>query len=323
MKISIYYSLLNFQYTKRFKQFFFVFALLVLGVFSQNVSAQTVSVENDQDGVEGSLVNGRFEVVVAPFFDGDVVVNYTVLPSSTAISGTDFSPLSGTVTVNSDFFIGGSSTVFVFSIDDTLVEGNETVTIKLSPSNDYNIDAANDEATVVIADDDVATLTIDDASAEEGNNINFTVRSDKVVQYDYVLDINFADIDAEGGALPFNGTEDYNNGTQSITFVSGSLAQNFNVQTNNDNLIENDETFTVNLKADNDAVDDTDTAVGTILNNDVAQVTVLANRPSTNEDGSGNNGRFRIELNEQNDTGGTLTVDYTISGTATEGDDFT
>lgn len=323
MKISIYNSLLNFQNTKRFKQFLFVFGILFLGAFSQNVSAQTVSVENDQNGVEGSLVNGRFEVVVAPFFDGDVVVDYTVLPSSTAISGTDFSPLSGSVTVNSDFFIGGSSTVFVFSIDDTLVEGNETVTIKLSPSNDYNIDTANDEATVIIADDDVATLTIDDVSAEEGNNLNFTVRSDKVVQYDYDVEIAFVDIDAEGGALPFNGTEDYNNGTQTVTFVSGSLTQNFNVQTNDDTLIENDETFTVELEASNDAVDDTATAVGTILNNDVAQVTVLANRPSTNEDGTGNNGRFRIEINEENETGGTLTVDYTISGTATEGDDFT
>lgn len=322
MKISIYNSLLNFQNTKQFKQFLFVFGILFLGAFSHNVSAQTVSVENNQNATEGSLNPGSFIVSVAPSLSsGTITVLYDV-EIGTATPGADYVQLSGDVDVDYGVF-GGSSLINVSTeLQDLLVEGSETVNIKLVPGLDYSL-SANDEATVVIADDDVATLTIDDVSAEEGNNLNFTVRSDKVVQYDYDVEIAFVDIDAVGGAFPFTGTTDYNNGTQTVTFVSGSLTQNFNVQTNDDTLIENDETFTVELEATNDAVDDTATAVGTILNNDVAQVTVLANRPSTNEDGTGNNGRFRIVINEENDTGGDLTVDYTISGTATEGDDFT
>lgn len=323
MKISIYNSLLNSNKVKGFKQFLFVFTFLLFGFLAQGVSAQTVSVENNVNASEGSASPGSFLVSVAPsFFSGTITVFYDV-EIGTATPGADYVQLSGEVDVNYSGLAGGSALINVSTpLQDLLVEGSETVNIKLVPGLDYSL-SANDEATVVIADDDVATLTIDDVSAEEGNNLNFTVRSDKVVQYDYVLNINFVDIDAEGGALPFNGTEDYNNGTQTVTFVSGSLTQNFNVQTNDDTLIENDETFSIELEATNDAVDDTATAVGTILNNDVAQVTVLANRPSTNEDGTGNNGRFRIEINEENETGGTLTVDYTISGTATEGDDFT
>ncbi|WP_430427776.1 Calx-beta domain-containing protein [Maribacter litoralis] len=323
MKISIYNSLLNFQNTKRFKQFLFVFALLVFGVFSQSVSAQTVNITKISDAVEGGS-SGRFRISVSNAFfgPGSISVKYTVLVSSTATSDVDYMELEEIANVNYNVVGSGNTDVDVDVFQDSLVEGEETIEVQLVSDVSYVI-GSNDEVTINIADDDEATLEIVNVSSEEGSSLNFIINSDKVVQYDYDVEIAFFDIDAEGGALPFNGTEDYNNGTQTVTFVSGSLTQNFNVQTNDDTLIENDETFTVELEATNDAVDDTATAVGTILNNDVAQVTVLANRPSTNEDGTGNNGRFRIEINEENETGGTLTVDYTISGTATEGDDFT
>ena len=323
MKISIYNSLLNFQNTKQFKQFLFVFILFVFGFFSQSVFAQTVNITKISDAVEGGS-SGRFRISVsnAGFGSGSISVKYTVLVSSTATSDVDYMELEEIANVNYNVVGSGNTDIDVDVFQDSLVEGEETVEVQLVSDISYVI-GSNDEVTINIADDDEATLEIVNVSSEEGSSLNFIINSDKVVQYDYDVNIDFVDIDAEGGALPFNGTEDYNNGTQTVTFVSGSLTQNFNVQTNDDTLIENDETFSVELEATNDAVDDTATAVGTILNNDVAQVTVLGNRPSTNEDGTGNNGRFRIEINEVNETGGTLTVDYTISGTATEGDDFT
>ena len=141
MKISIYYSLLNFQNTKRFKQFFFVFTLLVFGVFSQSVSAQFVSIENDRDATEGNILPGRFIVRVASLsFSGNVTVNYDVILSSTATEGSDFGTLSRSVPITVDFFGGGSEYINVSVLDDLFVEGEETVIVKLSPSNDYNID---------------------------------------------------------------------------------------------------------------------------------------------------------------------------------------
>ncbi|SDT09858.1 gliding motility-associated C-terminal domain-containing protein [Maribacter dokdonensis] len=325
MKISIYNSLLNFQNTKRFKQFFFVFTLLVFGVFSQSVSAQFVSIENDRDATEGNILPGRFIVRVASLsFSGNVTVNYDVILSSTATEGSDFGTLSRSVPITVDFFGGGSEYINVSVLDDLFVEGEETVIVKLSPSNDYNIDSANDEATVTIADDDTTTLQINNVQATEGNNLVFDISTDQAVVYEHTVTVDFSGGTATKGTLGFTDPDDYNGDQQEITFLPGQTSKQMAVVTGNDTRVEGNETFIATLSSDdNTSVIAGDTGTGTILNNDLAQVTVLANRPSTNENGSGNNGRFRIELSEENDTGGALTVDYAISGTATEGDDFT
>lgn len=292
MKISIYNSLLNFQNTKRFKQFFFVFTLLVFGVFSQSVSAQFVSIENDRDATEGNILPGRFIVRVASLsFSGNVTVNYDVILSSTATEGSDFGTLSRSVPITVDFFGGGSEYINVSVLDDLFVEGEETVIVKLSPSNDYNIDSANDEATVTIADDDTTTLQINNVQATEGNNLVFDISTDQAVVYEHTVTVDFSGGTATKGTLGFTDPDDYNGDQQEITFLPGQTSKQMAVVTGNDTRVEGNETFIATLSSDdNTSVIAGDTGTGTILNNDLAQVTVLANRPSTNENGSGNNG---------------------------------
>ncbi|MEO9481184.1 MAG: Calx-beta domain-containing protein [Maribacter dokdonensis] len=314
MKISMYNSLLNFQYTKRFKQFFFVFALLVLGVFSQSVSAQTVNITKISDAVEGGS-SGRFRISVsnAGFGSGSISVKYTVLVSSTATSDVDYMELEEIATVNYNVVGSGNTDVDVDVFQDSLVEGEETVEVQLVSDVGYVI-GSNDEVTINISDDDEATLEIVSVSSEEGSSLNFIINSDKVVQYDYDVEIDFVDIDAEGGELPFNGSEDYNNETQTVTFISGSLTQNFNVQTNDDTLVENNETFTVELNATNDAVVDTDTAVGTILNNDVGNITI-----EDVTEMEGDRLRFRVVNNVEVPNAFTVLVNF-VDASATGGD---
>src|SRR5207245_1229054 len=88
----------------------------------------------------------------------DTVISYSV--SGTASSGPDFSPLSGSLTIAANQL---SATITVAVLDDTLVEGTETVSVTLSAisSGDPQIAlGAVNAATLSIADNDAVTVSI-------------------------------------------------------------------------------------------------------------------------------------------------------------------
>ena len=217
----------------------------------------------------------------------------------------------------------------ISGVDDPIpiVDGNFVDTINTGDvtSPDPNYDALTgadvEEITVTNLDDDTATLTVEDVQATEGASMQFIVTLNTAVAGGpFDVDVDFNDGTAEGGGPPLAFPDDYNDDTQTLTFngTAGEQRQ-FNVQVLTDNVIEGDETFTVELSSDNSLVDDSDTATGTILNDDVGQVTVATDRPTTNEDGSGQSGRFQINLSEPNPTGGQIIVDFTLTGIAIQG----
>ncbi|MEH6618772.1 Calx-beta domain-containing protein [Maribacter arcticus] len=320
MKMKLYSSFLNTILKTTFNRSLLVFGLLFLSVALGGIFGQAVSIVKNADALEGSFTPGSFEVSVAPSFGtGTVTVLYAVLGSSTATAGTDYSLLTGQVDVTYDFISGGSSLINVSTSQDVLLEGTETVTVQLSTSLDYTL-GANTTATVNIADDDTTTLSISDISADEGTNLVFSIVADKAALFDYTVTINFGGGTATIGTTPIVYPEDYNGAQRTVTFLSGDVSKQLAVTTGNDTVIEDDETFIVTLtSASNANVIAGDTAIGTITNDDLGQVTVSADRPNTNEDGSGNNGRFIIDLSEVNNTGSTITVVYTLTGTATQG----
>ena len=72
--------------------------------------------------------NGQFTVSLTQASSTDTVVTYTV--AGTATGGTDYTALTGTVTI----LAGQTSAVIDVSgiVDDTLVEANETVVVTLT-----------------------------------------------------------------------------------------------------------------------------------------------------------------------------------------------
>ena len=321
MKMKLYSSLLNPKIRSEFKKSLLVFGLVFLSVSFQNIFGQTVSIVKNADALEGSFTPGSFEVSVAPFFGtGTVTVLYTVLGSSTATAGTDYALLTEQVDVTYDFPSGGSSLINVStSLQDVLLEGTETVVVEVLSDAAYDL-GANQTAIVNILDDDTTTLSISDISADEGTNLVFSIVADKAALFDYTVTINFGGGTATIGTTPIVYPEDYNGAQRIVAFLSGDVSKQLAVTTGNDTVIEDDETFIVTLtSASNANVIAGDTAIGTITNDDLGQVTVSADRPNTNEDGSGNNGQFRIELSEQNNTGSAIVVDYTLTGSAIQG----
>lgn len=226
--------------------------------------------------------------------------------------------------------------LIITGLDDALVDGDIISTINTgnvtSPDPNYEALGGGDveQLEVTNEDDDAAVLTIADVSQTEGLSMQFTVTLNNAVAGPFDVDIDFNDITAEGGDTPLVAPEDYNDTQQTITFngTAGETRQ-FNVPSLNDNLVEGDETFTVELSASTGLVDDSDTATGTILNDDIGQVTVVADpgRTTTDEDGGGggNRGRFQINLSQPNTTGSDITVNYSFGGTSTAsgpGQDF-
>jgi CARDB/Bacterial pre-peptidase C-terminal domain/Calx-beta domain/FG-GAP-like repeat len=111
--------------------------------------APTLSFSNRRDTAEGSTSTGRLIVSLPAGFStpGDVVVNYTV--SGTATSGTDYTALSGTLTLNPT--TRPSANITVTALRDAVADPNETVIITFTPSAGYNLPTIS-SFTIVIAD---------------------------------------------------------------------------------------------------------------------------------------------------------------------------
>ncbi|MEP3373195.1 MAG: Calx-beta domain-containing protein [Maribacter dokdonensis] len=303
MKISIYYSLLNFQNTKRFKQFFFVFTLLVFGVFSQSVSAQLVSLNVlDSDAGELGGNPGSFRVNLSSSRNVDTEIEVLVDQSvSTATAGTsaangDRSSINGSIVIPANEL---SFIINVTVFDDNLVEGDEIIKLDLiSSSGTTTINPFANTATLEIVDNDFATLSLSDAIDDEGNGLVFTITSDEPVQYDYGVEVEFSGGDAIGGGAGIDHPQDYNSNAQVITFPAGSTLQTFSVPTGNDNVVEGDETFEAEITGvNNENVNLGGASKGTIVNDDFPGVSVSAISGDTGEDGS--TATFNITLDSQ------------------------
>lgn len=117
-------------------------------------------------------------------------------------------------------------------------------------------------------------LTVEDITETEGTDLLFTVSLNNEVQAGaFDVDVSFTDISATGGDKPLVTPEDYNNETQTLNFDgTAGETQQFTVSTLDDTLLEAaTETFTVSLTSSNIAIDDSDTATGTISDDEAEE----------------------------------------------------
>ncbi len=238
-----------------------------------------------------------------------VTVEYatSVESSDTATAGTDYTTTSGTLTIaaNTD-----SNTFTVATTEDTTTEGDETFTVTLtSPSSNAALGTAT--ATGTIEDDDQPTFSIAAADATEGSDVTFTVSLSPAstgatsVQY------------ATSGGTATQGT-DYTATSGTLSFAASDTSKTFTVATDDDNVDEDNETFTVTLTSPTGgAVLGTATAAGTINDNDT--VAFVINNASDDE---GATLTFEVRLNPL--SAKQVTVQYATSNiSAIAGEDYT
>ena len=232
----------------------------------------------------------------------------------TAAKGTDYTENTSALTFAGT--AGETQSFTVSTTEDSAVEADETFTVSLAVTGSSATVTASDTATGTIRDDDgaLAAVTIDNASAAEGDALTFTVTLDNAVTGGLKVTPGFTDVTAAKGT-------DYTENTSALTFAGNAgETQSFTVTTTEDSAVEADETFTVSLAVTGSSamVTATDTATGTITNDDgSAEVTI--------EDASANEGdsiTFTVTLDKAVEGGLNVTPGFT-DVTATEGTDYT
>ena len=273
----------------------------------------TVTIAN-ADAVEGESLT--FTVTLNQAVQGGLTVT-PVFTNGTATKGTDYTE--NTAALSFTGTAGETQTITVGTIEDAVVEGDETFTVSLSVSDAPAGVTAGSPATGTITDDDVPAVTIADASAGEGDPITFTVRLNKAVSGGLTVTPSFSDGTATQGT-------DYTENTAALSFTgTAGEEQTFTVATTEDEIVEENETFTVSLTVSGTStpVTATDTATGGITDDDGGLIG--GNDTVTIADASAVEGAsltFTVTLNRAVQGGLTVTPSFT-DGTATKGTDYT
>jgi len=283
-----------------------------------------------QNANEAGSLAGLFTVSINAALSSDVNVAYRVLASSTAVQGTDYVALSGTVT-----FLAGSvsETVSVIPLADSVVEFNESVVVELTGTSNsvLTVDGSNDTATLSILDDDTATLVISAESqpanlasrAElDSNNIHqFKVTLTGEVQNAFTIPHSLSPGSALSGS-------DYVNSSGNLSFPAGAnnVSRTFNVTVIGDSVPEPDETFFGVISNPGNLPSgltlQTASSPATLLDDDLLTLSVIASLPNAAEPGI--DGEFTFSLSET--FASAVTVNYTVdlvSSTATPNVDYT
>lgn len=288
-------------------------------VSMDNVSNQSIDITDTATGIirdndeatvtiEDKTVNeSDGSIMFTATVDKAVQGGFTVDVSSadgTALTGSDY-----TAIVNQTLTFAGDADEeenFTISItDDMLVENDETFTVAMGDASKENI-ITDDIATATITDNDVAEISIDDITLNEGNSgttdFEFTVTLSKAAASPIAVDVATAENTALAGSdfehLPANTT---------VNFAAGVTSQTITVNVNGDIDVENDETFFVNLSnptfdgstsSSRVSIED-DMGTGTITNDDRPIVSIADAAIFENMDGSTSSTlTFTVTLNQ-------------------------
>lgn len=272
------------------------FALVLVLLFcSSALNSQIISIEaNDDTASEAGLDAGSFRIYNTGTLAGDITVEYSI--SGSATNGADYATLTGSVNLT-----GGNNTevfVDISVIDDSLVEGVETVTLQLTNASGETINSAQDTDTVTILDNDasVSFSTASSSAMEDvGNNLPTLIVNGTVVDAASSITLTTTGSTAT--------VADYTLASTTITIPPGTYSNtviSLGLSITPDAIAEVDETVVLGFGAiSGDIVTTVNPASSTytILNDDVAGVTVTPISGNTNE--AGGTATFDIVLNTQ------------------------
>ena len=287
------------------------------GVNAAVTAAAQVTVADASAG-EGASIT--FTVTLDKAVSGGLTVTPR-FTDVTATSGVDYSE--NTAGIRFTGTAGEQQTFTVPTIEDAVVEGDETFTVSLDVSDAPSGVTAGAAATGTITDDDGGptgneTVTITGADAAEGEALTFTVTLNRAVQGGLTVTPSFSDGTAAQGT-------DYTPNTAALSFTGTAGEQRtITVQTIEDAVVEDDETFTVSLGVSDapSGVTVGAAATGTIEDDDG---TINGTAAVTIADADAVEGEaltFTVTLNNAVQGGLTVTPSFS-DGTAAQGTDYT
>ncbi len=270
---------------------------------------------SEEEEAPGSFTVSRTGDTTAP-----LEVTYTI--DGTATNVDDYAEISTTVTIPAG---ESSATIEVTPVDDTAIEGTETVSLTLDASDSYTLGASN-SATVNIADNDqvdpinpvITIVATDNAASEEGEapgsfTVSRTGDTTAPLEVTYTIDGTATNVD------------DYAEISTTVTIPAGESSATIEVTPVDDTAIEGTETVSLTLDAsDSYELGEANSATVNIADNDPVItgpiITIAATDDAASEPGT-NTGTFTVT--RTGDLTAAQEVTYTIAGTATNGTDYT
>jgi len=242
-------------------------------------------------------------------------LNVTLAYSGTATRGTDYPALSTTFTIPAG---QSSAPLSLVPTDDAAIEIPEDATVTVSSNAAYIVDTTSNAATATITDNDLAVVSVSvlDDTLHEANRGTGTVVVSRTGSLSAPLTVYYG---LQGRAL--HGS-DYVELPGQVTLPAGAASAPVILTPYDDNFGEGDESITFSLTVFDNAYTLGPNYSGTLTikdNGDPPLVSVSGETASAVEGGA--NGGFRIAAVGSNT--GSITVNYTLSGTATAGSDYT
>ena len=275
--------------------------------------AVTLSVDPSSvgEGDGATQVTVTAKAAVAPPSKLPVMVSVS---GGSATPGTDYAAVGN---FRIDIPANATSATGTFTLtptQDTLLEGNETITVWGQGASNLTVT----DTSLTLTDDDLPVVTINDASANEGGNMTFTVTLDRAVSGGLTVTLGYTDVTADKNI-------DYSINTTALSFAgTAGETKTFAVTTLQDTLVESSETFTVGLTVSgtSERVTASDTGTGTVLDDDWPAVTLSANPSSVGEGAGATSVTVTATAASAASAARTVTVAVGGSGTATSGTDY-
>ncbi|MYC58705.1 MAG: hypothetical protein F4X09_00710, partial [Gammaproteobacteria bacterium] len=246
----------------------------------------------------------------------------TAQDASGATAGTDYTAVTSprTVTFAAN---AGTATLTVASRADALVDGDETFRVNLADPTGATL--ANGFATGTITEGTTG-YAVADASANEGEDLSFKVTRSGLVSGASSVKWRTAD-DATQGANQATADTDYTSVTTAATlnFLADETAGTITVSSKEDTLDEFDETFAVALSAPSAGGALLEAgAVGTIKDDDATPTVAVAGAAAVTEgDDPATTADMTFAVSLSAAGGRTVTVPFTLGGTASAPADYT
>ncbi|MBF7093644.1 hypothetical protein IUY40_19155, partial [Flavobacterium sp. ALJ2] len=269
---------------------------------------------------EGSSISIKVSLPEGVTLGNPLIVNYRV--SGTATSDTDYSALTGSVTIPA----GDSyAMIEIAAKNDNLIEPDETVVITGGTVSGFTWGSDN-VATVTIKDvidpvNRVLSFSSDRASVAEGESTTLTVSLPQGIAVTSPLDIYY-EIAVSSTAI--NGA-DYETLSGVATIPAGSGMAIIEVEALLDNLIEANETIIITGAASAGFTwsATANTATVTITDSNPLSDKVLRFSPTTENVAEGSSTTLEVLLPEGVTATSDITFNYAVDGTATSVDDYT
>ena len=234
-------------------------------------------------GNEGDTI--EFQVSRRGSTSRGATVEYSTA-DGTAQAGTDYEAATGTLT----FAVGDeSASVPVRLLEDNVDESDESLSLVLSNAQGANIAVGSAEGTIIDTDD-TPRLSVTGGEDVEGGTAEFVVVLGSRSERSAVVLYETRDGSAEVGV-------DYEFASGSLTFAPGDATRTVAVSLLDDDIDEADETFALVLSNPENAILETPSADGRILDDDTSPTLSIA-------------GGRGVE-------GGSVDFDVTLAGTST------